>query len=167
MERVRQIDPSNPASINEVMGGGEMFQLKQTPEQEAALARLETLLALVEGWVDHSVSAAVADRLPALPQPPRRCAGAAPPVARPKRRSPRLVGLELRPRRCAGAAQFLRGSADGDPPNATATGITPDLLPTAEDPTTSTVSFNARRARDRDAVRAGQHDRGHPGRSHP
>ncbi|MBK0297495.1 zinc-dependent metalloprotease, partial [Bacillus sp. S34] len=35
----------------------------RTEEQEAALARLETMLALVEGWVD-TVTAAATERLP-------------------------------------------------------------------------------------------------------
>lgn len=133
-EMFGNIDPSNPASINEVMGGGEMFQLKQTPEQEAALARLETLLALVEGWVDHSVSAAVADRLPALPQlteAMRRRRAAGGPA---EKTFASLVGLELRPRRLREAAQFWsRVQADGDSAERDRYWDHPDLLPTAED----------------------------------
>ncbi|WP_181782729.1 zinc-dependent metalloprotease, partial [Pseudonocardia pini] len=49
-DMARQIDPSNPASIQEAMQSG-MFEPQTTPEQKAALARLETLLALIEGWV--------------------------------------------------------------------------------------------------------------------
>ena len=58
-----QIDPSNPESIEEVMKSG-MLEPQTTPEQKAALARLETLLALVEGWVDVVVFDAVGERLP-------------------------------------------------------------------------------------------------------
>ena len=46
-----QVDPSNPASIEEAMSSG-LLEPQTTPEQTVALARLETLLALVEGWVD-------------------------------------------------------------------------------------------------------------------
>ncbi|MGH3632107.1 MAG: zinc-dependent metalloprotease, partial [Sciscionella sp.] len=49
-----QVDPSNPASIEEAMSSG-MLEPKTTPEQQAALTRLETLLALVEGWVQTVV----------------------------------------------------------------------------------------------------------------
>ena len=62
-ELARGIDPSNPAAIQEAMQSG-MFEPETTPEQKAALARLETLLALVEGWVDAVVADAVGDRLP-------------------------------------------------------------------------------------------------------
>ena len=46
-----QIDPSNPEALNEALSGAALFQPEDTPEQKAALARLETVLALVEGWV--------------------------------------------------------------------------------------------------------------------
>ena len=41
-----------------------IFTAEDTPRQQAALARLETVLALVEGWVCHVVDRACADRLP-------------------------------------------------------------------------------------------------------
>lgn len=133
-EMFGKIDPSNPASINEVMGGGDMFQLPQSPEQQAALARLETLLALVEGWVDHAVSTAVADRLPTLPQlteAMRRRRAAGGPA---EKTFASLVGLELRPRRLREASQFwARVQADGDVSARDAYWDHPDLLPTAED----------------------------------
>ena len=50
-ELAGKIDPTDPSSMQELMGSG-MLEPKTTPEQEAALNRLETLLALVEGWVD-------------------------------------------------------------------------------------------------------------------
>ena len=62
-ELARGIDPSNPGAIEEAMQSG-MFEPQTTPEQKAALARLETLLALIEGWVDAVVADAVGDRLP-------------------------------------------------------------------------------------------------------
>ena len=54
-----QIDPSNPEALNEALSGAALFQPEDTPEQKAALARLETVLALVEGWVATVVAAAV------------------------------------------------------------------------------------------------------------
>ena len=41
-----------------------MFEPTVSPSQERTLAALETLLALVEGWVDTVVAEAVGDRLP-------------------------------------------------------------------------------------------------------
>ena len=53
-ELARGIDPSNPAAIQEAMQSG-MFEPQTTPEQKAALARLETLLALSRaGWTRSS-----------------------------------------------------------------------------------------------------------------
>src|SRR5690606_2270494 len=58
-----QLDPSNLANIEETLSSG-LLQPQTSPEQKAALARLETLLALVEGWVDVVVADAIGDRLP-------------------------------------------------------------------------------------------------------
>ena len=57
------LDPSDPESIQRLLGSG-LLEPEETPEQQMALRRLETLLALVEGWVDTVVAAAAADRLP-------------------------------------------------------------------------------------------------------
>ena len=42
-----------------------MFAPQPSPAQQAALARLETLLALVEGWVDVVADRATREHLPA------------------------------------------------------------------------------------------------------
>ena len=62
-DAVGQLDPANPEALQEALQQG-MFQPEDTPEQKAALARLETALALVEGWVDAVVHAAAAPHLP-------------------------------------------------------------------------------------------------------
>ncbi|MGN5380113.1 zinc-dependent metalloprotease [Streptomyces lasalocidi] len=59
---VGQFDPQNPEQLQDALQQG-MFQPEDTPEQKAALARLETALALVEGWVDAVVHAAAKPRL--------------------------------------------------------------------------------------------------------
>ena len=103
---------------------------EDTPEQKAALARLETLLALVEGWVDHVVAAAIADRLPTadrLQEAVRRRRAAGGPA---EKTFQTLVGLEMRPRRMREAAALwselerVRGVAGRD-----AVWEHPDLLP--------------------------------------
>ncbi|OMQ16222.1 hydrolase, partial [Modestobacter sp. VKM Ac-2676] len=57
------LDPSDPESIQRLLGSG-VLEPEETPEQQMALRRLETMLALVEGWVDSLVAAAAAERLP-------------------------------------------------------------------------------------------------------
>jgi putative hydrolase len=133
-EAMPQIDPANPEAINEVLSGAALFQPEDTPEQKAALARLETVLALVEGWVSTVVAAAAGDRLPqaaALAEAVRRRRATGGPA---ERTFATLVGLELRPRRLREAAAIWqaltseRGVAGRDK-----VWSHPDLLPTAED----------------------------------
>ena len=100
-----------------------------------ALRRLETLLALVEGWVDTVVAAAAADRLPghpALAETMRRRRATGGPA---EQTFATLVGLELRPRRLRDAAtvwgamgQQLRQRRERD-----RLWSHPDLLPTSDD----------------------------------
>src|SRR5690625_252166 len=66
-EKLGQIDIANPEALQEALSGSEgegLFQPQDTPQQKASLARLETTLALVEGWLSVVVDAAVAERLP-------------------------------------------------------------------------------------------------------
>jgi putative hydrolase len=128
-----QVDPNNPASIEEAMSSG-LLEPKNTPEQQAALARLETLLALVEGWVDVVVADAVGDRLPgadALRETLRRRRATGGPA---EQTFATLVGLELRPRRMRAAAALwkLIGDRHGVEQR---DGLWshPDLMPTADD----------------------------------
>ncbi len=129
-----QIDPSNPEALRDALANASLFQPEDTPQQKAALARLETLLALVEGWVATVVEEAAGDRLPqagALAEAIRRRRATGGPA---ERTFATLVGLELRPRRLREAAEVWhrltdsRGSAGRD-----AVWAHPDLLPTAED----------------------------------
>lgn len=106
-EIARQIDPSDPQSIEGAMRSG-LFEPPKSPAQLAALSRLETLLALVEGWVDVVVTDAVADRLPgadALRETLRRRRASGGPA---EQTFATLVGLELRPRRLRAAAELWR-----------------------------------------------------------
>ncbi|MCF7551057.1 zinc-dependent metalloprotease [Pseudonocardia sp. WMMC193] len=132
-DMARQIDPSNPASIQEAMSSG-MFEPQTTPEQKAALARLETLLALIEGWVDAVVADAVGDRLPgagALRETLRRRRASGGPA---EQAFASIVGLELRPRKLRAAAELWklleseRGIEGRD-----GLWAHPDLLPVSED----------------------------------
>ena len=51
-ELVEQVDPNDPESINRVMEATAMMT-SRTEEQETALVRIETTLALIDGWADH------------------------------------------------------------------------------------------------------------------
>jgi putative hydrolase len=128
-----QVDPSNPASIEEAMSSG-LLEPKTTPEQQAALSRLETLLALVEGWVDVVVAEAVGDRLPgagALRETLRRRRATGGPA---EQTFATLVGLELRPRRMRAASALwkLVGDQHGAEKRDSLWSH-PDLMPNAED----------------------------------
>ena len=132
-ELARDLDPSNPAAIEQAMSSG-LFEPQTTEAQKAALARLETLLALVEGWVDHVVAAAIGDRLPgadALRESMRRRRASGGPA---EQTFATLVGLELRPRRLRDAAEVWRLLGEArDVDGRDAVWAHPDLLPTAED----------------------------------
>jgi len=129
-----QIDPANPEALNEVLSGAALFQPEDTPEQKAALSRLETALALVEGWVATVVDAASHDRLPqatALAEAIRRRRATGGPA---ERTFATLVGLELRPRRLREAATIWQGlTSERGMAGRDAVWAHPDLLPTADD----------------------------------
>ncbi|CUR58186.1 conserved hypothetical protein [metagenome] len=102
-EQLRGIDPMNPASLQEAMSGG-LFDPKPSAAQQAALLKLETTLALVEGWVDEVVSQATSSRMPSaakLQEAIRRRRAAGGPA---EQTFGQLVGLELRPRRLRDAS---------------------------------------------------------------
>jgi putative hydrolase len=132
-EAFGQIDPTNPEALQEALSGG-LFEPENTPAQQAALARLETLLALVEGWMDDVVSQAAGGRLAgagALAETVRRRRASGGPA---EQTFGTLVGLQLRPRRIRDAAELWRllreaRGADGRD----AIWEHPDLLPTSED----------------------------------
>ncbi len=133
-EAMPQIDPSNPEALNEALSGAALFQPEDTPEQKAALVRLETVLALVEGWVSTVVEAAARDRLPqadALAEAIRRRRATGGPA---ERTFATLVGLELRPRRLREAAAIWHGlTAERGVAGRDGIWAHPDLLPTADD----------------------------------
>ncbi|MCE3550738.1 zinc-dependent metalloprotease [Pseudonocardia sp. RS11V-5] len=132
-DMARQIDPSNPASIQEAMQSG-MFEPQTTPEQKAALTRLETLLALIEGWVDTVVAEGVGERLPgagAMRETLRRRRASGGPA---EQAFASIVGLELRPRKLRAAAELwkLLGEERGIE-GRDAVWAHPDLLPDSDD----------------------------------
>jgi putative hydrolase len=132
-ERLQGVDPTNVQAMQELMEGG-LFDLPQSPQQQAALQRLEIALALVEGWVDEVVGQATAERMPnaaKLQEAVRRRRAAGGPA---EETFASLVGLELRPRRLRDAST-LWGSLRTRQGAEARDGVwmSPHLLPTDAD----------------------------------
>jgi putative hydrolase len=130
---VGAIDPSDPESLQRAIGEG-LFDIPPTEAQAAALARLETALALVEGWIDAVVDAAAQGHLPsaaALRETVRRRRATGGPA---EQTFGALVGLQLRPRRLRDAAALWGALAHAGGAEARdALWAHPDLLPSADD----------------------------------
>ena len=127
-----RFDPSQPEELRQALESGALLP-QRSEAQTAALARLENLLALIEGWVDVVTEAATArlpeaDRIAEVVRRRRAVGGPA------EQALGSLVGLELRPRRLREAAAMWRavtdavGAGDRD-----ALWDYPDLMPTSED----------------------------------
>ncbi|WP_336604071.1 zinc-dependent metalloprotease [Agromyces seonyuensis] len=131
-ELASDFDPSNPEALRDAVSSGTLI-LPRSDSQQRALDRIETLLALIEGWVDVATAAATS-RLPhrdAIAETIRRRRASGGPA---ESALATLVGLELRPRRLREAAAMWTAVTE-------AVGVTardglwahPDLLPTADD----------------------------------
>ncbi|MCR2828590.1 zinc-dependent metalloprotease, partial [Microbacterium sp. zg.Y909] len=127
-----RFDPSQPEELRQALESGALLP-QRSEAQTAALARLENLLALIEGWVDVVTDAATArlpeaDRIAEVVRRRRAVGGPA------EQALGSLVGLEVRPRRLREAAAMWRavteavGAGDRD-----SLWDYPDLMPTAED----------------------------------
>ncbi|WP_375383895.1 zinc-dependent metalloprotease [uncultured Microbacterium sp.] len=131
-ELASRFDPSEPEELRRALESGALIPAR-SDAQNAALARLENLLATIEGWVDVVTEAATA-RLPSadrIAEAVRRRRAVGGPA---EQALNSLVGLDLRPRRMREAAAMWRAVTD-------AVGIAardalwdyPDLMPTPED----------------------------------
>jgi len=125
-------DPSNPEELREAMTSGALIPPK-SEDQLVALARLETMLALIEGWVDV-VTADASSRLPrvdAMAETVKRRRASGGPA---ESAFATLVGLELRPRRLREAAQMWRRVTDEvGAEKRDELWSQPDLIPTSAD----------------------------------
>lgn len=109
-ELAADFDPNNPEELREAMTSGALIPPK-TDDQLAALGRLETTLALIEGWVDV-VTAQATSRLPkggAIAETVKRRRASGGPA---ESAFATLVGLELRPRRLREAASMWQQITD-------------------------------------------------------
>ncbi|NUS42810.1 MAG: zinc-dependent metalloprotease [Mycobacteriaceae bacterium] len=109
-EAAAGIDPAalqDPSKLEELLAQN-AFEPQTTPEQKQALERLETMLALIEGWVETVVTEALGERLPgvaALTETLRRRRATGGPA---EQTFATLVGLELRPRKLREAGALWR-----------------------------------------------------------
>ena len=132
-ERLREMlegmDPSDPAAMQHVLGEGGL-ELPMTPGQQTALARVELLIALIEGWIDHVTETAHAGRIggaAAIREALRRRRAVGGPA---ERTFGQLLGIELRPRRMREASAFW---AAQDPAERDGLWRHPDFLPSTLD----------------------------------
>ena len=133
-ERVRELaesfDPANPGELQNAIRQGELLA-DRSEDQKRALEAIETMLALIEGWVD-AVTANATKLLPksdAIQEAVRRRRASGGPA---EKTFGTLIGLELRPRKMREASAVWQqlteryGAAKRDDLWAH-----PDLLPTA------------------------------------
>lgn len=135
-EFARDFNPASltdPSQMEQLLNQG-IFEPKATPEQTAALERLETTLALIEGWVQTVVSQALGDRIPgtvALSEMLRRRRASGGPA---EQTFATLVGLELRPRKMREAAALWEKLTEAVGADARdGVWAHPDLLPSSAD----------------------------------
>lgn len=131
-ELAESFDPSNVEELRQAMVSGSLIPPK-SDQQRAALGRLETMLALIEGWVDV-VTLEATGRLPksdAMAETVKRRRATGGPA---ESAFSTLVGLELRPRRLREAATMWQAVTDGvGAEQRDALWSHPDVLPTSAD----------------------------------
>jgi len=131
LESGNGFDPSNPESFSLALNDG-IFTPQETPAQRAALTKLETALALIDGWSEDVVTLAAGDRLPnigALQETLRRRRATSAPA---QQLFSSLFGLQVSPRLAREASAFwkqVRELKDVEARDRVWSGI----LPTADD----------------------------------
>jgi putative hydrolase len=124
-------DPSNPESFTLALNEG-IFTPQESPAQRDALTKLETVLALIDGWSEEVVAMAAGDRLPniaALQETLRRRRATSAPA---QQLFSSMLGLQVSPRLAREAAVFwkqVREFKDVESRDRIWSGI----LPTADD----------------------------------
>ncbi|MCX8529846.1 MAG: zinc-dependent metalloprotease, partial [Rhodoluna sp.] len=131
-EIAEDFSATNPDELKKALETG-AFIAPRSEEQQLALDRIETMLALIEGWVDV-VTAEATKLLPkanAISEAVRRRRATGGPA---EQTFGTIVGLELRPRRMREAAEMWRqiGAAVGIEKR-DALWDHPDLLPREDD----------------------------------
>ena len=125
-------DLNNPEDLRRVLESGALIAAR-TEEQERALSSIETLLALIEGWVEVVTEEAtkMLPKASAIGEAVRRRRATGGPA---ELTFGTLVGLELRPRRQREATAMWRELTEAvGPAKRDALWAHPDLLPSSED----------------------------------
>jgi putative hydrolase len=132
VEMSENFDPADIGNIQKAFESGSLIA-PRTPSQTIALERIETVLALIEGWVD-CVTQAATTRLPrssAIAEVVRRKRSAGGPA---EKTFLTLIGLELRPRKLREAsAMWNEITSKVGIQKRDAIWSHPDLLPTDAD----------------------------------
>ena len=100
-----ELDINNPESISVAISAG-LFKPEQSPSQDAALEKLEMILALIEGWIDYVSTKAIGERLPSYPalsETLRRGRATKSPT---QQLFATLLGLEVSPRKMRECSHF-------------------------------------------------------------
>lgn len=133
VESLGQLTPEKLQDVSRQLQG-KLFKPTRTPEQEEVLSRLETLMALIEGWVDavaHDAASPWLTHEAALLEAVRRRRATGGPA---EKVTGALVGLELHPRRVREALRLWQAIvADRGVEGRDALWSHPDLIPTAKD----------------------------------
>ena len=106
-EEGKEFDPTNPESFNIALNEG-IFTPEETPAQRAALTKLETVLALIDGWSEDVVTFAAGERLPnlvALQETLRRRRATSAPA---QQLFATMFGLQVSPKLAREAATFWK-----------------------------------------------------------
>jgi putative hydrolase len=127
-----QFDPSDPSSLQAALESGALIS-EHSDDQKVALHRVETILALIEGWVEVVTEAAtkLLPKSQAIGEAVRRRRATGGPA---EKTFTTLVGLELRPRRQREATEMWRRiTNEVGVPKRDGLWSHPDMLPTSAD----------------------------------
>lgn len=130
---VREAGAGNPSNLQRALSRG-IFASSHSDDQVATLQGIETLLAMIEGWVETIVEAAATPHLPHLKplgEMIRRRRAAGGPA---EHTFATLLGLDLRPRRLREAAALWTTLTEkAGPSGRDGVWSHPDLLPSAQE----------------------------------
>lgn len=139
---------ASPEALNEAIANG-LFTTDETPSQKSAILRLETIAALIEGWIDEVSASAALEHLPALPalrESARRGRATGGPM---QKAFAALIGLEISPRASRDAATFFNYIATNESiSQRDELWVSPESLPTIEEITNPSAFRKGRSAPD-------------------
>ena len=127
-----QMNPESGENSFSISLNKGIFTPEETPAQRAALSKLETVLALVDGWADEVTALAAGDRLPTLSQLREIYRRQRATQAPSQQLFSSLLGLQVTPRLAREASAFCQKIRE-DHDLAARDHIWSGILPTAEE----------------------------------